>query len=151
MKAAIAIACLSLGASLISAGPGCGMCTEVGCATTIDSTVAVDGGFETLEGATARVCRMNQCVKADILVEAANASCDSSGNGEFWVSCSAEADGTMKFAIELLDQDADDEEDYVITVSDADGEEVGSSAGTVVYERTEINGDGCGYCYAGSF
>jgi hypothetical protein len=35
-------------------------------------------------------------------------------------------------------------------VTASDGSELGAAAGVVSYEKTEINGDGCGYCYAGS-
>lgn len=152
MKTIIAVTCLSLGVALLAGAPGCGlMCTAIGCANVITGTVSTATGVEALEGATAQVCREDQCVETGFVVNLDDASCESASNDAFSVTCNANPEGTITFSIELLAAEPDDEEDYSITVTGADGGELGAAAGTVAYEKTEINGDGCGYCYSGSF
>jgi len=129
---------------------GCGMCTEIGCTTAITAVVSIAGGVAPLEGAAARVCRGDQCVTTGFEVNLDQASCKGAGNEDFFVGCSVFADGAIFFTVDLVDPDAPDEEAYSFSVNAKDGSGLGAVSGVVVYEKSEINGDGCGYCYEGS-
>lgn len=152
MKISSLLAALLLGGVALTISPvGCALqCTEIGCTTVVAASVTVDGGVAPLEGASARVCREDQCVDAGFVVNLDQASCEVVSNDDFSVSCQVSPEGAISFSVSLFDQDADDEEAYSFTVNASDGSELGAVAGDVTYEKTEINGDGCGYCYAGS-
>lgn len=141
----------SVAAAGLSALPACYPCNDLYCIGDIPITLEVPGGLGAFEGATTRVCREGDCIDSDIVMNAAMADCESVPHEEFSVSCHVTAEGVVKFQIDLRDWDAADEEEYTFSVRGADGAELASIAGTVTYRTSEPNGEGCGYCYSGTF
>jgi hypothetical protein len=151
MRPPTLLASLSIAGLLLLGLPGCPACTDLGCSSNIAVSIEVPGGLGALEGATTRVCRDDDCIDSDIVMDAAMADCEAVPHENFYVLCHVTAEGVVQFTIDVSDQGAENGEDFRLAVIAADGSELASKSGTVLYQRWEYNGEGCGYCFTGTF